>query len=114
MLYSPTVLGVTFADNEFESNDISSTSPFTTVAEANCATDGKVSTVTTEDFNNMVVSTDISVPSGKTSLLKVATDHRQREELVDQITTELLNQLVSEAIESTLNVRKSNFQVIHL
>ncbi|CAH8468950.1 unnamed protein product [Schistosoma haematobium] len=107
----PTVLGVTFADNEFESNDISSTSPFTTVAEANCATDGKVSTVTTEDFNNMVVSTDISVPSGKTSLLKVATDHRQREELVDQITTELLNQLVSEAIESTLNVRKSNFQV---
>ncbi|VDP64900.1 unnamed protein product [Schistosoma curassoni] len=108
---SPTVLGVTFADNEFESNDISSTSPFTTVAEANCATDGKVSTVTTEDFNNMVVSTDISVPSGKTSLLKVATDHRQREELVDQITTELLNQLVSEAIESTLNVRKSNFQV---
>ncbi|VDO66812.1 unnamed protein product [Schistosoma margrebowiei] len=108
---SPIVLGVTFADNEFESNDISSTSPFTTVAEANCTTDGKVSTVTNEDFNNMVVSTDISIPSGKTSLLKVATDHRQREELVDQITTELLNQLVSEAIESTLNVRKSNFQV---
>ncbi|CAI2724394.1 unnamed protein product [Schistosoma spindalis] len=111
MLYSPTILGVTVADNEFEPNDILSTFPFTTVAEANNVTDGKFSTVTTEDLNNMVVSTDISIPSGKTSLLKVATDHRQREELVDQITTELLNQLVSEAIDSTLNVRKSNFQI---
>ncbi|CAH8461646.1 unnamed protein product [Schistosoma rodhaini] len=106
-----TVLGVTVADNEFESNDILSKSPFTTVPEANYVSDGKISTVTTEDFNNMVVSTDISVPSAKTSLHKVAADHRQREELVDQITTELLNQLVSEAIDSTLNVRKSNFQI---
>ncbi|CAH8834838.1 unnamed protein product [Trichobilharzia szidati] len=70
-----------------------------------------------DDYNRMVVSlSSVSVtppaytPEVKTttSLLQIAAEHRRREEVVDRITSELLMQLVSEAIRSTLNVRMSN------
>ncbi|KAK4474011.1 hypothetical protein MN116_003326 [Schistosoma mekongi] len=110
-----TVNGITGEFNELTSNQILSASPSSAISEIGNAVvnDEKISTITTtiEDFDNMVVSTDISIPSGKISLLKTSLDHRQREELVDRITNELLNQLVSEAIDSMLNVRKTNFEI---
>ncbi|VDQ04067.1 unnamed protein product [Trichobilharzia regenti] len=68
------------------------------------------------DYKRMKVSSDAPpvaayTPEVKTtSLLQIASEHRQREEVVDRITSELLMQLVSEAIRSTLNVRMSNTQ----
>ncbi|KAH8851821.1 Serine rich adhesin for platelets [Schistosoma japonicum] len=111
----PSVNNITGEFNELTSNQIFSASPSGVVNEIGntFVDDEKISIVTTtiEDFDNMVVSTDISIPSGKISLRKTASDHRQREELVDRITNELLNQLVSEAIDSMLNVRKTNFEI---
>ncbi|CAH8446676.1 unnamed protein product [Schistosoma turkestanicum] len=106
-----TVLNVGVARHQYESNNILSRSSSAPVIEFDHVTDEKVSTVITEDFNNMAVSTDVQMPCGDMSLLKIAADHQQREELVDRITTELLNQLVAEAIDSTLNVRKSNLKI---
>ncbi|KAH8851819.1 Serine rich adhesin for platelets [Schistosoma japonicum] len=115
LLNSPSVNNITGEFNELTSNQIFSASPSGVVNEIGntFVDDEKISIVTTtiEDFDNMVVSTDISIPSGKISLRKTASDHRQREELVDRITNELLNQLVSEAIDSMLNVRKTNFEI---
>ncbi|CAH8461403.1 unnamed protein product [Heterobilharzia americana] len=100
--------------NESECVEMSSTTPLTPPPPppGNGIVDNteKIAIVTTENYDKMVVSTVTPCTPENTSLLKIASEHRQREELVNRITSELLTQLVSEAIDSTLNTRKINFK----